>query len=447
LKNIAAEKIIANRLHRICIERGVSACSGHIVGLLIVALSAFLTTPLKLNSWISMLAVLGFTSARLWWGLKFKNRHDLDTDKSRKFYFLFVIAAALSWALVAISIFSNNGFADLTLITTLLIMVFVAAGSTASLGPDPVLGASSSIILLSCVTTIIAFSNSPLVTSILILAILAFGILVIRQFWLHENALKHSITNEIAAQERAAQLNILLEERSRYLENQRRLAIADLTSGVAHEINNPLTILMGRQYLLKSYVDSSTGEGKSTAVESLEIMQQTTHRISGIIGTMKLLNADVDPDEIPDSAASLINDCISQISNRTLLHGVNIEFNSCEVGGELIKYGAIFKTCISAVLENGIIAAKMSTNPNPLVKITAKISDSNLHIVVTDNGPGINRVNHESIFNPFMTTRDPGKGLGLGLSIARNLSEKCGGSLKIISPSAPTSFEITTPLA
>ena len=70
-----------------------------------------------------------------------------------------------------------------------------------------------------------------------------------------------------------------------------------------------------------------------------------------------------------------------------------------------------------------------------ILKITAKISDSNLHIVVTDNGPGINRVNHESIFNPFMTTRDPGKGLGLGLSIARNLSEKCGGSLKIISPS------------
>jgi signal transduction histidine kinase len=429
------------------LEHGETGAYAHLISLTIVFCSMLLTDSLNAWTWALLGLIIFCNLLRRHWSKKYRGIAADLPDWNSRTYFALVTASSIGWVLLATLLANTAGFTHLTTVTTLLMMSFIAAGSITSLGSAPTLGTTSNVVLLGGVLGIVIYGGTTLESSVLGLSLVAFGGLVSRQFWVQHASLKQSIKNELAAETRAEELRILMEERSRFLENERRAAILDLASGVAHEINNPLTILMGRCYLLKSYVDSTQSQGKSAAIESLGVVQQTIRRISGIVATMNLLTEGVEPDEIPEAAATWLTRSIDTVTSERELSDVKLETDFHALDGHLVKFGSIFHTCVNAVLENALFAASLSPKGQKTVQVGASINDNFLRIVISDSGPGIDRLNPESIFNPFMTTRDPGKGLGLGLSVARNLSERCGGTLRILKPHSPTTFEITTLLA
>ena len=429
------------------LEHGETGAYAHLISLTIVFCSMLLTDTLRAWTWALLGLIIFCNLLRRHWSRKYRGIAADLPDWNSRTYFALVTASSIGWVLLATLLANTAGFTHLTTVTTLLMMSFIAAGSITSLGSAPTLGTTSNVVLLGGVLGIVIYGGTTLESSVLGLSLVAFGGLVSRQFWVQHASLKQSIKNELAAETRAEELRILMEERSRFLENERRAAILDLASGVAHEINNPLTILMGRCYLLKSYVDSTQSQGKSAAIESLGVVQQTIRRISGIVATMNLLTEGVEPDEIPEAAATWLTRSIDTVKSEREPSDVKLETDFHALDGHLVKFGSIFHTCVNAVLENALFAASLSPKGQKTVQVSASINDNFLRIVISDSGSGIDRLNPESIFNPFMTTRDPGKGLGLGLSVARNLSERCGGTLRILKPHSPTTFEISTPLA
>ena len=85
------------------------------------------------------------------------------------------------------------------------------------------------------------------------------------------------------------------------------------------------------------------------------------------------------------------------------------------------------------LLSNAALAMHKVQRENPRIEIAAEWIDHRLHVVVTDNGPGISEKNLSRVFEPFFTTREVGKGLGLGLSISYSVIQRHGGTLAVTS--------------
>ena len=81
------------------------------------------------------------------------------------------------------------------------------------------------------------------------------------------------------------------------------------------------------------------------------------------------------------------------------------------------------------------------------VKVSLSMTAQSVHLIISDNGPGIPEEISERVFEPFFTTKQVGKGLGLGLAVARRIAELHEGTLSLIPPiRGGTSLELILPL-
>ena len=116
-----------------------------------------------------------------------------------------------------------------------------------------------------------------------------------------------------------------------------------------------------------------------------------------------------------------------------------ISINPQEIGRVLMN---IFSNSFQAI-EEKLLIEKFE----PEIEITTTLNNNNLSITVTDNGNGIKKELLENIFVHFFTTRAPGKGVGLGLSVANDIIKSYGGKIKAQSkPGVFTSIEVQLPV-
>jgi signal transduction histidine kinase len=227
-------------------------------------------------------------------------------------------------------------------------------------------------------------------------------------------------------------------------EERRKRALAELASGVAHEMNNPLTIINGRAFLIKSYF---TKKGENIPCEigdSLKIISETVVRMTSIVATMRLLTETVPPDQTPSPVFDLIDKAIEDRNTKLNALGIKVKIVNKTTSRPTLQYGSAFTRVLNAILDNAIDAAKDSVGKTVSVDISD--GDQKLKVTIQDSGPGITLTDPETIFDPFITTKAVGEGPGLGLAVARALAEKAGLTLALTKISNPTTFEITANL-
>ncbi|MEO0442310.1 MAG: ATP-binding protein, partial [Pseudomonadota bacterium] len=95
-------------------------------------------------------------------------------------------------------------------------------------------------------------------------------------------------------------------------------------------------------------------------------------------------------------------------------------------------------------LQNAIDA--LSHSPSPLITVTSGHSDNSASICIHDNGSGIEPKLMNKVFSPYVTTKQVGKGLGLGLSITYEIIQEYNGSIEVSSDAKGTQFKIVFPL-
>lgn len=236
------------------------------------------------------------------------------------------------------------------------------------------------------------------------------------------------------------------EEKTNYVEKyhheNRLVAIGEMAAGVAHEINNPLSISSGYLRSLSRYV-----EKKSYSDEKIEYyldkIKQANLRIQNIVKFTGQLSRKNDEDQ--SKQVNLI-EVVEEVVELTKKHfltefGVEIEMNLPD--GELYAKGN--KTKYFQILINLFNNAKDALVDSKTKKISVDlfIEKNKKIILVSDSGPGIRPELVEQLFNPFFTTKAPGKGTGLGLSIVHRLVEDMNGVITIESKVGQgTSFRI-----
>jgi PAS domain S-box-containing protein len=225
------------------------------------------------------------------------------------------------------------------------------------------------------------------------------------------------------------------------VQSERLAAMGAMIGGVAHELNNPLTSIMGVSELLQ---DTETNE---TSRKQLAMLQQQARRAAEIVQNLTYFARP------PAPGKSRIN--LVEVVERTLnLHAYSLRKNNITV--DFLKetgvpYALGDPHQLMQVFLNLILNAEHAireVRDKGTLRIRLGKSEGSVWVTFHDDGPGIPKETLSSIFDPFYTTKRPGRGTGLGLSIAKSVMKEHTGSIEAAnSPDGGAVFTVTLPVS
>jgi signal transduction histidine kinase len=225
----------------------------------------------------------------------------------------------------------------------------------------------------------------------------------------------------LAARIGAAQEHQMLVRR--LLQTERLAGLGQLAGGVAHELNNPLTVVTG-------YAELMTDSEGATHDQALVILNEA-RRMKQIIDSLIRFRKAAPVNRGPVSLEQLLRD-IERVTRRDL-EGAHViwELRIAEYLPQVLADGDQIRQVFLQVVKNAI--GSMDTSPDGmdrLLTVEAAPVGHNLQVTFSDNGPGF--ANPTRAFDPFYTTREQGEGIGLGLSICYSIIREHGGQISAV---------------
>ncbi|MCC2679281.1 MAG: domain S-box protein [Pseudobdellovibrio sp.] len=237
-----------------------------------------------------------------------------------------------------------------------------------------------------------------------------------------------------------------LDSNRRYLEAKltdsgRLSALGEMAGGIAHEINNPLAVILGKTHLLKQKLEN--GSLDQNGLKDFEKIEATVERIAKIIKSLKLYSRNAENDPIVSSNLSnIIQDTLELCSARFRNEGIEVQVN-CDPEFDIECRSAQISQLLMNLLNNAYDA--VHDLPKKWVRISVENRISDYVFTVTDSGEGIPEHVVPKIMQPFYSTKELGKGMGLGLSTALGIAEAHQGTFEYDRQSQNTKFVLTLP--
>lgn len=205
-------------------------------------------------------------------------------------------------------------------------------------------------------------------------------------------------------------------------------SIGQIAAGVAHEINNPLTgVLLYTRLMLKGLK-----EGKfdvESSKERLSLMEQETERCTRIVKNLLDFARQTQPKPVPFALEKVIKNAISILSHHAELSNVNIIIDlDKDLPMVFADPDQIQQVFVNIIL-NAIQA--MPNGGTLTIKSGYIESTKEVYIKFTDTGIGIPKENLKKLFTPFFTTKDKGKGVGLGLAVCYGIIQRHKGKIEV----------------
>lgn len=221
----------------------------------------------------------------------------------------------------------------------------------------------------------------------------------------------------------------------------RLASVGELAAGIAHELNNPLTGVIGFSEMLMERPDIP-----ESIKGDLEIINREALRTAEVVRNLLTFAR---KHETRKSSVQ-VNEVIQNVLTlRTYEQRVNNITVNTTLAPDLPEIEADpFR--LQQVFINIIINAEYfmaNAHGRGTLDVTSRFEDDNLVITFTDDGPGISKENISHLFDPFFTTKEVGKGTGLGLSISHGIIVEHGGTISVESTEGKgTTFTITIPV-
>jgi PAS domain S-box-containing protein len=209
--------------------------------------------------------------------------------------------------------------------------------------------------------------------------------------------------------------------RDKLVHAEKMAAVGQLVSGVAHEVNNPLTAILGFADLLMESPDLP-----ETARKDLRVILQEAQRTKQIVQNLLSFARQMPPQRKPVQVNSILRRTLQLRAYDFSSHGVEVSERFCESLPEVVGDSHQLQQVFLNILNNAYDAVRETGRP-PRIEIETAVSDGWVQVLFRDNGNGI--VSPERIFDPFFTTKEVGKGTGLGLSICYGIVREHGGEI------------------
>jgi len=222
-------------------------------------------------------------------------------------------------------------------------------------------------------------------------------------------------------------------ERKKSIQNSKLASLGEISAGIAHEINNPLAIIIGNISLLTRHIDQP-----DKLKDRITKISKSCDRIHQIVKNLKRYSTSSENiQREPVKVKDIITEAVSLAELKAKKFNTKLVIKS-ETNSKILCNEIEIEQVLINLINNSIDATK--NLQEHWVEITTNETDKEIIIELTDSGTGIPAHIREKLFEPFYTTKPMGEGTGLGLSITRGILDEHQALIEIDSDSPHTCF-------
>jgi two-component system NtrC family sensor kinase len=290
-----------------------------------------------------------------------------------------------------------------------------------------------------------AFSDLKQTQRIVLLFILIGGLGIIAASLFLSKRLVSRISQSDKEKESAVKKEEMMSQQ--VIETGKLASVGELAAGIAHEINNPVAIMIEEAGWVGDLLEEEDLDGSDNKEELFRALNQIKtqgRRCKEITHKLLSFARKTDSRIVEISVARMLTEIAYLSSQRAKYSNVEIKTNFEEnlppVPASETEMQQVFLNLVNNALD-------VMEKTGGIITLGAKQAGNNIIVTVSDNGPGIADANIARVFDPFYTTKPVGKGTGLGLSICYGIINKIGGDINVHSTKGEgATFEIRFPI-
>ena len=235
-------------------------------------------------------------------------------------------------------------------------------------------------------------------------------------------------------------LTRLRDTQAQLVQAAKMSALGQLVSGVAHELNNPLSVIIGYGQLLL------TREVPQPMRRPVELMVAQGDRMAKIVRNLLFFARQRPPERAAVRLQTVIEQTLALRISQLTLSGITVETEFApdlpEITGDAQQLEQVF---LNLLLNAEQAILEMRSQGRIMIRTRMRADNAAICAEVVDDGPGVPVEAQSRIFEPFFTTKSPGSGTGLGLSVSYGIIEEHGGRLSVQSRPGETIFALELP--
>ena len=232
-----------------------------------------------------------------------------------------------------------------------------------------------------------------------------------------------------ALQDEKRVLEQRVDERTRQLLQMEKVsAMGQLLAGVAHEFNNPLTVVSGQVQLLRMMA------APPAVAERAEQIGKATERCIRIVQNFLAFAREYPPNRTSVDLNTVIGDAIDLLGYELRTDGIEVRLDLAKDLPELWADPHQLHQVVVNLVVNAHHALRDTAGPRTLTLTTQAMPPDHVQLTVADSGEGIPLGIQGQIFDPFFTTKPIGQGTGLGLSLSLGIIQDHAGTIRVESP-------------
>ncbi|MBN2191108.1 MAG: hybrid sensor histidine kinase/response regulator, partial [Candidatus Aureabacteria bacterium] len=233
----------------------------------------------------------------------------------------------------------------------------------------------------------------------------------------------------------------LKRNQDQLIQHERLSSMAELLSGAAHELNNPLSGVVGYAEVLRNI------EKDPLKKEKIEYLEQSAKRCKKIVQNMLSFARKVNIEAVPTDVNKLVAEIVEMRLYQTKLKGIQLKFNPDKKLPQTCLDPYQVEQVLINLLLNAEGALEETSGKIKKIEVSTSCDAESIFVKVSDNGIGIPEKDIGKIFEPFFTTKSMKSGVGLGLSLVYGIVKSHGGNIYVESKQGVgTDFKVKLPV-
>ncbi len=222
-------------------------------------------------------------------------------------------------------------------------------------------------------------------------------------------------------------------------------AMSEMAAGIAHEINNPLTVIYAKTHFLREYLEKSENADSPLLLGHLNKIHHNAERIFKIVSGMRSYSRDSRQDPlIQYPVHKLVKEALALVNSQIQVLGVEVQVTPIAEDLTISCWPSQLLQVLLNLFKNAIDS--MESFPFPKLNIAVETEGNKVLFYVSDSGPGVSLEDEKKIFLPFFTTKPVGLGTGIGLSISLKIIANHGGQLRLDRTRSNSCFVFEIPI-